>query len=91
MARTVAPRRAIRSPRPSPARYLHAGTALDAAWALFEMRMLADPDRRPNDAWTEITSRHLGIAPHPEWSWWAIRGQLVQEPGTCRTTPSGTC
>ena len=23
----------------------------------------------------------LGIAPHPEWSWWAMRGQLVQEPG----------
>jgi Zn-dependent M32 family carboxypeptidase len=63
------------------ARYLHAGTALDAAWALFEMRMLADPGRRANDAWTAITSRYLGIAPRPEWSWWAIRGQLVQEPG----------
>ena len=24
---------------------------------------------------------YLGIAPHPEWSWWAMRGQLVQEPG----------
>ena len=21
------------------------------------------------------------MAPHPEWSWWAIRGQLIQEPG----------
>ena len=26
-------------------------------------------------------STYLGIAPHPEWSWWAMRGQLVQEPG----------
>jgi hypothetical protein len=62
-------------------RGLHAGTILDAAWGLFEMRLLADPSRRPNDVWTEITSTFLGIAPHPEWSWWAIRGQLVQEPG----------
>ena len=62
-------------------RGLHAGTILDVAWGLFEMRLLADPDRRPNDVWTEITSTFLGIAPHPEWSWWAIRGQLVQEPG----------
>ena len=45
------------------------------------MRLLADPARRPNDVWTEITRATLGIAPHPEWSWWAIRGQLVQEPG----------
>jgi hypothetical protein len=59
----------------------YAGVALDAAWALFEIRLHADPKRRPNDAWTEITSGYLGIAPHPEWSWWAIRGQLVQEPG----------
>ena len=59
----------------------YAGVALDAAWALFEIRLHADPTRRPNDVWTEITSTYLGIAPHPEWSWWAIRGQLVQEPG----------
>ena len=43
--------------------------------------MLADPARRPNEVWTEITSTWLGIAPHPEWSWWAMRGQLVQEAG----------
>jgi len=43
--------------------------------------MHADPQLRPNDVWTELTSRYLGIAPHPEWSWWAMRGQLVQEPG----------
>ena len=23
----------------------------------------------------------LGIEPHPEWSWWAIRGQLIDLPG----------
>ncbi|MEW6223060.1 MAG: hypothetical protein AB1627_00375 [Chloroflexota bacterium] len=59
----------------------YADVALDAAWALLEIRLHGDPERRPNDAWTEITSRYLGIAPHPEWSWWAIRGQLVGEPG----------
>ncbi len=59
----------------------YADVVLDAAWALFEIRLHARPDRRPNDVWTEITSTNLGIAPHPEWSWWAIRGQLVQEPG----------
>ncbi len=59
----------------------YAGVVLDAAWALFELRLLLDPSRRPNEVWAEITSTWLGIAPHPEWSWWAIRGQLVQEPG----------
>jgi hypothetical protein len=59
----------------------YADVALDAAWALLEIRLHADPGRPANDVWTEITSRYLGIAPHPEWSWWALRGQLVQEPG----------
>lgn len=59
----------------------YASVALDAAWALFEIRLHAEPDRPPNQVWTEITSHWLGIAPHPEWSWWAVRGQLVQEPG----------
>ncbi len=59
----------------------YAQTALDAAWALFEIRQHADPDRRANDTWTEITARWLGVAPHPDWSWWAMRGQLIQEPG----------
>jgi hypothetical protein len=59
----------------------YAATVLDAAWALFEMRLLADPSRRPNDVWTELTATWLGIAPHPEWSWWAIRSQLIDEPG----------
>lgn len=59
----------------------YADKALDAAWALLEIRLHADPERPANDAWAEITSGYLGIAPHPEWSWWALRGQLVQEPG----------
>jgi hypothetical protein len=59
----------------------YADVAMDAAWALFEIRLHADPRRRPNDVWTEITGDWLGIAPHPEWSWWAIRGQLVDAPG----------
>jgi len=67
----------------------YAATALDAAWALFEMRLLADPARDPNGTWTELTSTWLGIAPHPEWSWWAIRGQLVQEPGYMANYPLG--
>jgi hypothetical protein len=68
-------------PEPLAVRCQYASTVLDSAWAMFEIRMLADPDRRPRDVWTELTSVWLGIAPHPEWSWWAIRGQLVQEPG----------
>jgi Zn-dependent M32 family carboxypeptidase len=59
----------------------YAEIVLDICWALFEIRLHADPDQRPNDVWTELTSTYLGIAPHPEWSWWAMRGQLVQEPG----------
>jgi hypothetical protein len=23
----------------------------------------------------------VGIVAHPEWSWWAVRGQLVESPG----------
>jgi len=59
----------------------YADVALDAAWTLFEIRQRRDPARLPNDTWTEITSMWLGIARHPEWSWWAIRGQLVGDPG----------
>jgi hypothetical protein len=54
---------------------------LDVAWALFEIEVHRHPDRRPNDVWTEITTDGLGIEPHPEWSWWAIRGQLIDLPG----------
>lgn len=59
----------------------YADVVLDAAWAYLELLLHDDPERPANDAWTAITSRWLGIAPHPEWSWWAMRGQLVQEPG----------
>jgi hypothetical protein len=59
----------------------YAEVVLDICWALFEIRLHADPEREPNDVWTDLTSTYLGIAPHPEWAWWAMRGQLVQEPG----------
>ncbi len=68
----------------------YAGVVLDAAWALFEVRMLLDPTQRPNEVWTDITSTWLGIAPHPEWSWWAIRGQLVQEAGYMANYAAGS-
>jgi len=54
---------------------------LDICWALFEWEVHRDPTRRPNDVWSELTSRYLGIVPHPEWSWWAVRSQLVESPG----------
>ena len=54
---------------------------LDVCWALFEIELHRHPDRRPNDVWTEITADGLGIEPHPEWSWWALRGQLIDLPG----------
>jgi hypothetical protein len=59
----------------------YAPVMLDVAWGLFEMRLAKDPDADPNAVWTGITERYLGIRPHPEWSWWAVRGQLVDEPG----------
>jgi hypothetical protein len=54
---------------------------LDICWALFEIELHRHPDRRPNDVWTEVTGDGLGVEPHPEWSWWAIRGQLIDGPG----------
>jgi hypothetical protein len=54
---------------------------LDICWALFEIELHRHPDRRPNDVWAEITADGLGIEPHPEWSWWAVRGQLIDGPG----------
>jgi len=62
-------------------RNLYAGVMLDVAWALFEIRMLKSPEGDPNAVWTEITHRYLHITPHPELSWWAVRGQLVDAPG----------
>ena len=54
---------------------------LDICWALFEVVLHRDPDRVPNEVWTDITESGLGIVPHPEWSWWALRGQLIDGPG----------
>jgi oligoendopeptidase F len=62
-------------------RNLYSGVMLDVAWALFEIRMLRNPASDPNAVWTDITSRYLHIVPHPEYSWWAVRVQLVDSPG----------
>jgi hypothetical protein len=59
----------------------YAGIVLDVAWSLFEARMLRDPTLDPNDVWTAITGDYLHIRPHPELSWWAMRGQLIDSPG----------
>jgi hypothetical protein len=62
-------------------RALYANVMLDVAWALFDVRMLRDPNTDPNRLWTDITARYLHIRPHPELSWWAVRVQLVDAPG----------
>jgi hypothetical protein len=62
-------------------RELFSNVMLDVAWGLFELRMLAEPSRDPNLVWTDITSHYLNIAAHPEFSWWALRVQLVRWPG----------
>ncbi|MBB6095319.1 hypothetical protein HNQ60_004209 [Povalibacter uvarum] len=62
-------------------RSLYATVMLDVAWGLFDLRMLREPQRNPNEVWTEITHRYLHIVPHPELSWWAVRVQLVDSPG----------
>jgi hypothetical protein len=54
---------------------------LDVCWALFEIVLGRDPSLRPNDVWAELTADGLGVEPHPEWSWWAMRGQLLDSPG----------
>jgi hypothetical protein len=59
----------------------YAGVVMDIAWALFEIRMHRDPGADPNRVWTEITERYFRIRPHPELSWWALRGQLISAPG----------
>ena len=62
-------------------RALYANVMLDVAWGLFELRLLRAPDTDPNVLWTEITSRYLNVQPHAELSWWALRVQLVDQPG----------
>ncbi len=59
----------------------YGGIVLDVAWSLLELHMLRDPAADPNQVWTRLTSDYLRIRPHPELSWWAMRGQLVDSPG----------
>ncbi len=66
---------------PVATRTKYASIMLDIAWALFEVRLHDHPDADPNEVWAAITSHYLHIAPHPEWSWWAMRGQLIDAPG----------
>ena len=73
LGQSVAPRECLR------ARY--SGVVMDMAWALLEVRMRREPTADPNEIWTDLTSRYLHIVPHPELSWWATRGQLIETPG----------
>ena len=57
------------------------GVAMDACWALFEARLQRDPSLDPNVLWADLTHRYLRVVPHPELSWWAMRGQLISVPG----------
>jgi hypothetical protein len=59
----------------------YAAIIMDVCWALFEIRMHANPTADPNAVWAELTSEYLHITPHPEMAWWARRGQLVDSPG----------
>jgi hypothetical protein len=59
----------------------YGGIVLDVAWAVFELRMLHNPAADPNTVWTGLTNKYLRIQPHPELSWWAMRGQLIDAPG----------
>ena len=69
------------APFPASLRAKYSGIVMDIAWSLFEIRVHRSPERSPNEVWTEITRDYLRIRPHPEWSWWAMRGQLVGSPG----------
>jgi hypothetical protein len=59
----------------------YGGIVLDVAWALFELQMQRDTTADPNQVWTGLTRDYLRIRPHPELSWWAMRGQLIDAPG----------
>jgi hypothetical protein len=59
----------------------YGGIVLDVAWAVFELRMMSSPKVDPNAVWSELTHDYLRIRPHPELSWWAMRGQLIDAPG----------
>lgn len=59
----------------------YASIVLDVAWGVFEVRMHRNPSADPNRVWTGLTRDYLHVRPHPELSWWARRGQLVDSPG----------
>jgi hypothetical protein len=59
----------------------YSGIAMDIAWALFEVRLYREPERDPNELWTEITREYFHVEPHSDRAWWAVRGQLVDSPG----------
>jgi hypothetical protein len=59
----------------------YVNVVMDMAWALLEIRLEQDPTLDPTAAWTDITSRYLHVAPHPELPWWAMRGQLIESTG----------
>lgn len=71
----------VSAPLATSLRAKYAGIMLDVAWSLFEIRVHREPARSPNQIWAELTGEYLRIVPHPEWSWWAMRGQLVDGPG----------
>jgi len=68
-------------PGPDALRAKYSGIVMDTAWALFEIRMHRDPSLDPNQVWTDLMRDYLHIRPHLEWSWWAVRGQLIDLPG----------
>jgi hypothetical protein len=59
----------------------YSGVVMDVTWALFEIEMQRDTTADPNLVWTRLTRDNLHIRPHPELSWWAMRGQLIDAPG----------
>jgi hypothetical protein len=54
---------------------------MDMAWGLFEMRMARAPESEPNVVWGEIAERYFRVIRRDDVAWWAVRGQLVEEPG----------
>jgi hypothetical protein len=63
--------------------------AIDSWWGLFELELHRHPDRDPNEVWAEIAERDMGVIGHPEWPWWAHRGQLIDVPGYVANYPLG--
>ena len=69
----------------------YADVVLDAAWALLEIRLHARPDRRPNDAWTELTQGRSAWRPTPSGPGGPCAASSCRSPATCRATPWGPC